>query len=126
MTASKKAEEVKAEEVVEDLLGAEMRMKGKMKMWVLVEARRMITSTAFMIKIVVIKEVEDEEDLGQGLEEVVSEELVSIVVKKGIGPMNVHNTKEGQTEGQKVVEGLHMPMRRRSPSIQMMLKGEKP
>ena len=86
----------------------------------------MITSTTLVIKTVVIKEVEDEEDLGQGLEEAVSEELVSIVVKKGIEPMNVHNTKEGKTKGQKVVEGLHMQMRRLNLSIQMMLKGEKP
>lgn len=114
------------EGVVEEPLEAEMRMRRRMKMWVLAVTRRMITSTYLVIKTMVIKEVEDKEDLGKDLEEVVLEELVSSVVKKSIGPMNVHNTKEGQTEGQKVVQGLHMQMRKLNLSIQMMLKGEKP
>ena len=121
MRTSKKGEEVKAEGVVEEPLEAEMRMRRKMKMWVPAETRRMIPFIDL-----VIKEEEDEEDLDRDLEEVVLEELVSSVVKKGIGPMNVHNTKEGQIEGQKVVQGLHMQMRRLNLSIQMMLKGEKP
>ena len=94
-----------------------MRMTGKLKMWVPAEARRMITSTALVINTVVIKEVEDEGDMDKDLEEVVSKEHVSSVVKKDIEPMNVHNTKEGQTKGQKVMEGLHMQMRRLNPSI---------
>lgn len=106
--ASKKDEKFKVEGVVEDLQEAEMMMKRKVKMWVPVEAKGMTTSTALMIKTVVIKDVEDEGDMDKDLEEVVSKERVSSVVKKGIEPMNVHNTKEGQTKGQKVVEGLHM------------------
>jgi hypothetical protein len=125
LTIRKKGE-VKVEGVVEEPLEAEMRMRRRMKMWVLAVTRRMITSTYLVIKTMVIKEVEDKEDLGKDLEEVVLEELVSSVVKKSIGPMNVHNTKEGQTEGQKVVQGLHMQMRKLNLSIQMMLKGEKP
>lgn len=103
-----------------------MMMKRKVKMWVPAEAKGMTTSTALVIKTVVIKEVEDEGDMDKDLEEVVSEERVSSVVKKGIEPMNVHNTKEGQTKGQKVMEGLRMQMRRPNLNIQMMLKGEKP
>lgn len=101
-------------------------MRRKMKMWVPVETRRMITSTTLVIKIVVIKEVEDEGDLDKDPEEVVSEECVSSVVKKDFEPMNVCNIKEGQTKGWKVVEGLHMQVRRLNLNIQMMLKGDKP
>ena len=91
-----------------DLQEAEMMMKRKVKMWVPAEAKGMTTSTTLMIKTVVIKEVEDEGDMDKDLGEVVSEERVSSVVKKGIEPMNVHNTKEGQTKGQKVMEGLRI------------------
>ena len=106
--ASKKGQEVKVEGVVEDLQKVEMMMKRKVKMWILAEAKEMKTSTTLVIKTVVIKEVEDKGDMDKDLEEVVSKERVSSVVKKGIEPMNVHNTKEGQTKGQKVVEGLRM------------------
>ena len=123
--ASKK-DEVKVEGAMEDLQEAEMMMKRKVKMWVLAEAKGMTTYTALMIKIVVIKEVEDEGDMDKDLEKVVSKECVSSVVKKGIEPMNVHNTKEGQKKDQKVMEGLCMQMRRPNLNIQMMLKGEKP
>ena len=123
---SKKDEEVKVEGAVEDLQEAKMMMKRKVKMWVPAEAKGMTTPIALMIKTVVIKEVEDKGDMDKDLEEVVSEECVSSVVKKGIEPMNVHNTKEGQKKCQKVMEGLCMQMRRPNLNIQMMLKGEKP
>lgn len=87
------------EGVVEEILESEMRTRRKMKMWVPTKTRRMIPSTNIVIKKMVIKEEEDEEDLGKDLKEVVLEELVSNVVKKGIRPMNVHNTKEGYIEG---------------------------
>ena len=114
------------EGAMEDLQEAKMMMKRKVKMWVPAKAKGMTTSTTLMIKTVVIKEVEDEGDMDKDLEEVVSEERVSSVVKKGIESMNVHNTKEGQTKSQKVMEGLRMQMRRPNLNIQMILKGEKP
>lgn len=79
-----------------------------------------------MVITMVNSEEDKEEDLEKDLGEVVSEELVSNVVKKGIEPMNVYNTKEGQTEKIKTMQKLHMQMKKLSLNILIMLKGEKP
>lgn len=49
------------------------------------------------------KEEEEEEGLYKGLGEVVLEELISNVVKKGIETMSVHNMKEGRQEEMKAM-----------------------
>lgn len=65
-----------------------------MKMWVPAEIRGIRFSTALMIKIMETKEEEEGKGLNKGQGEAVLEELISIVMKKRIKPMNVINDKE--------------------------------
>lgn len=65
-----------------------------MMRWVPTKIRRVIIFIAPVIKTMVNRE--EEEYLDKDPEEVVLEEPISSVVKKGIELMNVCNTKEGQ------------------------------
>lgn len=61
-----------------------MRIKRKMKMWVLDKIKREIISIGLMIRTMVNREEEEEEDLNKDPGEEVSKEPISSMVKKGI------------------------------------------
>ena len=86
---------VKEEGEVVDHPEAKMRPSRKMNMWVLVETRGTMVSTAPVIKTLEIRE-EEEEDMDKVQEEEVSMVPISIAVKKFIMPLNSLNDREGQ------------------------------
>ena len=84
------------EDLVDGLKEAKMMIRRtKMKLEVVVRTRGEITQIIFMIKIIKIREEEEE---GKELEEEASMEIFSITMKKGIQHLNVLNAKEGMIE----------------------------
>ena len=84
------------EDLEDDLMEAEMMNKRiRMRLEVVARTRGEITQIVSMIRIIEIKEEEEE---GKELEEEASVEIVSIAMKKGIEHLNVLNTKEGMIE----------------------------
>lgn len=79
------------EVTVEDLTEVVMKIRKRMMRQVAVRIKGKIISTFFVIGKIGIRKEEEE---GKDQEEEVFMELVSIVVKKGIMPMNVPNAKE--------------------------------
>ena len=115
---------VKEKGAVGGHLEVDMRPKRKMKMWVLVETRRMRVSTALVIKTLEIRG-EEVEDVDKVQEEEAFVVPVSIVMKKVIMPLNALNDKEGQIGELRVKLGLLMWMRMHSHHIQRMQKEER-
>ena len=84
------------EDLEDDLMEAEMMTKRKrMRLEVVARTRGKITQIVSMIKIIEIREEEEE---GKELEEEASVEIVSIAMKKGIEHLNVLSAKEGMIE----------------------------
>lgn len=84
------------EDLEDDLMEAKMMNKRiRMRLEVVARTRGEITQIVSMIRIIEIKEEEEE---GKELEEEASVEIVSIAMKKGIEHLNVLSTKEGMIE----------------------------
>ena len=84
------------EDLEDDLMEAEMMNKRiRMRLEVVARTRGEITQIVSMIRIIEIKEEEEE---GKELEEEASVEIVSISMKKGIEHLNVLSTKKGMIE----------------------------
>ena len=84
------------EDLVDGLMEAEMMIRRtKMRLEVVARTRGEITQIISMIRIIEIREEEEE---GKELEEEASMEIVSTAMKKGIEHLNVLSTKEGMIE----------------------------
>ena len=84
------------EDLVDGLMEAKMMIKRtRMRLEVVARTRGEINQIIFMIKIIEIKEEEQED---KELEEEASMEIVSTIMKKGIKYLNVLSTKEGMIE----------------------------
>ena len=80
------------EDLENDLMEAEMMTRRtRMRLEVVARTRGEITQIISMIKIIEIREEEEE---GNELEEEASMEIVSIAMKKGIKHLNVFSTKK--------------------------------
>ena len=89
-------EEVTVEDLADGLMEAEMMTKRtRNRLEVVAKTRGEITWIIFVIRIIEIREEEEE---GKELEEEASVEIVSTTMKKGIEHLNVHSTKEGMIE----------------------------
>lgn len=95
------------ERLVDDLMDVEMRTKRKMKNLLVIKISRKINHIIPMIKIMEIKE-EEEENIDQEEEDFV--EHVSNVEKKDIDPISFPNIKEGLTEDMRLMHVLSMSM----------------
>ena len=85
---------VKEEGVVVGHLEAKMRLRRKMKMWVLAGTRGMRVSTTPMIKTLEIRE-EEAEDMEKDQEEEAFMVPIFIAMRKVVVPLNALNDKEG-------------------------------
>ena len=84
------------EDLEDDLMEAEMMNKRiRMRLEVVARTRGEITQIISMIKIIEIKEEEEE---GKELEEEAFVEIVSTAMKKGIDHLNFLSSKEGMIE----------------------------
>ena len=84
------------EDLTDNLMEAKMMIKRtRIRLEVVARTRGEITQIISMIRIVEIKE---EEEDGKELEEEASVEIVSTTMKKGIEHLNVLNAKEGMIE----------------------------
>ena len=84
------------EDLEDNLMEAEvMTKRTRMRLEVVARTKGEITQIIFMIKIIEIRE-EEEED--KELEEEASMEIVSTAMKKGIGHYNILSAKEGMIE----------------------------
>ena len=89
---TKTVEEVVVEDLVNGLMEAKMMIKKtRMRLEVVARTRGEITQIVSMIRIIEIREEEEE---GKELEEETSMEIVSIAMKKGIEHLNVLSAKE--------------------------------
>ena len=87
---------VMVEDLVDGLMEAKMMIRRtRMGLEVVARTKGEITQIISMIKIIEIREEEEE---GKELEEEASIEIISTVMKKGIKHLNVLNTKEGMIE----------------------------
>ena len=96
---------VKEEGVVVGHLEVKMRLRRKIKMWVLVETRGMRVSTTLVIKNLEIRE-EEVEDVDKDREEEAFMVPIFIAMKKVIMHLNSLNGKEGQIGELMVKQGL--------------------
>ena len=111
------------EDLEDDLMEAEMMNKRiRMRLEVVARTRGEITQIVSMIRIIEIKEEEEE---GKELEEEASVEIVSIAMKKGIEHLNVLSTKEGMIEEMNGRVELQLLMKIQGHHILKMLKEEK-
>ena len=84
------------EDLEDDLMEAEMKIRRtRMRLEVVAKTRGEITQIISMIRIIEIREEEEE---GNELEEEASMKIVSTAMKKGIEHLNVLNAKEGMIE----------------------------
>ena len=84
------------EDLEDDLMEAEMMTKRtRMRLEVATRTRGEIAQIIFMIKIIEIREEEEE---GKELEEEAFMKIVSTLMKKGIKHLNALNAKKGMTE----------------------------
>ena len=111
------------EDLEDDLMEAEMMNKRiRMRLEVVARTRGEITQIVSMIRIIEIKEEEEE---GKELEEEASVEIVSIAMKKGIEHLNVLSAKEGMIEEMNGRVELQLLMKIQGHHILKMLKEEK-
>ena len=111
------------EDLEDDLMEAEMMTKRtRMRLEVVARTRGEITQIVSMIRIIEIKEKEEE---GKELEEEAFVEIVSIAMKKGIEHLNVLNAKEGMIEEMNGRVELQLLMKIQGHHILKMLKEEK-
>ena len=84
------------EDLEDDLMEAEMMTRRtRMRLEVVARTRGEITQIVSMIRIIEIREEEEE---GKELEEEAFMEIVSTAMRKGIEHLNVLNAKEGMIE----------------------------
>ena len=111
------------EDLEDDLMEAEMMNKRiRMRLEVVARTRGEITQIVSMIRIIEIREEEEE---GKELEEEASMEIVSIAMKKGIEHLNVLSAKEGMIEEMNGRVELQLLMKIQGHHILKMLKEEK-
>ena len=88
--------EVTVEDLVDGLMEAEMMIKGtRMRLEVVARTKGEIAWIIFMIRIIEIKEEEEE---GKELEEEASMKTFSTTMNEGIKHLNVFSAKEGMIE----------------------------
>ena len=111
------------EDLEDDLMEAEMMTKRtRMRLEVVARTRGEITQIVSMIRIIEIREEEEE---GKELEEEAFVEIVSIAMKKGIEHLNVLSAKEGMIEEMNGRVELQLLMKIQGHHILKMLKEEK-
>ena len=111
------------EDLEDDFMEAEMMTKRtRMRLEVVARTREEITQIVSMIRIIEIREEEEE---GKELEEEASVEIVSIAMKKGIEHLNVLSAKEGMIEEMNGRVELQLLMKIQGHRILKMLKEEK-
>ena len=111
------------EDLEDDLMEAEMMNKRiRMRLEVVAKTRGEITQIVSMIRIIEIREEEEE---GKELEEEASMEIVSTTMKKGIEHLNVLSAKEGMIEEMNGRVELQLLMKIQGHHILRMLKEEK-
>ena len=101
---------------------AMMTRRTRMRLDVVARTRGEITQIVSMIKIIEIREEEEE---GKELEEEASVEIVSIEMKKGIEHLNVLSAKEAIIEEMNDRVELQLLMKIQGHHILRMLKEEK-
>lgn len=99
-----------------------MTKRTRMRLEVVARTRGEITQIISMIRIIEIKEEEEE---GKELEEEASVEIVSTAMKKGIEHLNVLSAKEGMIEEMNGRVELQLLMKIQGHHILKMLKEEK-
>ena len=99
-----------------------MTKRTRMRLEVVARTREEITQIVSMIRIIEIREEEEE---GKELEEEASVEIVSIAMKKGIEHLNVLSAKEGMIEEMNGRVELQLLMKIQGHHILKMLKEEK-
>ena len=110
------------EDLEDNLMEAEMMTRRtKMRLDVVARTKGEITQIVSMIKIIEIREEEEE---GKELEEEASMEIVSIAMKKGIEHLNVLSAKEGMIEEMNGKVELQSLMKIQGHHILKMLKEE--
>ena len=108
------------EDLADSLMEAEMMIKRKrMRLEVVARTRGEITRIISMIRIIEIKEEEEE---GKELEEEASMKIVSTTMKKGIKHLNVLSAKEGMIEEMNSRVELRLLMKMQNFYILKMLK----
>ena len=111
------------EDLADDLMEAEMMIKRtRMRLEVVAKTRGKITQIVSMIKIIEIREEEEE---GKELEEEASVEIFSTAMKKGIEHLNVLSAKGGMIEEMNGRVELLFLMKMQAFHILKMLKEEK-
>ena len=114
---------VMVDNLADDLMEAEMMIrKTRMRLEVAIRTRGETIKIISMIKIIKIREEEEE---GKELEEEASVENISIVMKKGIDHLNVLNAKEGMIEETTGRVELQLLMKIQGHHTLKMLKKEK-
>lgn len=109
--------------LVDSPMEAKVNIKRRMKDLVPTRTKREITHIVLMIKIIETKE--EEENLGEDLEEEAFVEPI-FNVEKEMEPMSFLNVKEGKIEYLKVTSKFPMWMKMQSLHILNMLKEERP
>ena len=99
-----------------------MTRRTRMRLEVEARTRGEITQIVSMIRIIEIREEEEE---GKELEEEASVEIVSTAMKKGIEHLNVLSAKEGMIEEMNGRVELQLLMKIQGHHILKMLKEEK-
>ena len=108
------------EDLEDSLMEAEMMTRRtRMRLEVVARTRGEITQIVSMIKIIEIREEEEE---GKELEEEASVEIVSTAMKKGIKHLNVLSDKEGMIEEMNGRIELQLLMKIQGHHILKMLK----
>ena len=111
------------EDLEDDLMEAKMMTKRtRMRLEVVARTRAEITQIVSMIRIIEIKEEEEE---GKELEEESFVEIVSTIIKNGIEHLNILNAKEGMIEEMNGRVELWLLMKMQGHHILKMLKEEK-
>ena len=105
---------------MDGFMEAKMMIKRtRMRLEVVAKTRGEITQIIFMIRIIEIREEEEE---GKELEEEASVEIVSTVMKKGMEHLNVLSTKEGMIEEMNGRVEIQLLMKMQGHHILKMLK----
>ena len=111
------------EDLEDNLIEAKMMTRRtRMRLEVVARIRGEITQIVSMIRIIEIREEEEE---GKEMEEEASVEIVSTAMKKGIKHLNVLSTKEGMIEEMNGRVELQSLMKIQGHHILKMLKEEK-
>ena len=116
-------EKVVLDDLLDALMEAEMMTRRtRMRLEVVARTKGEITQIISMIKIIEIREEEEE---GKELEGEASMEIVSSTIKKGIEHLNVLSAKEGMIEEMNGRVELQLLMKIQGHHILEMLKEEK-